>query len=360
MEIAAKPRTQVTRAQESAGALQPRRTRYLLWALCVALCLLIPLAATLGTVHIPIRTMGLAILSRERLSPEQSTILLAIRLPRIFAAGLVGSGLSVAGLLFQGLFRNPLADPYVIGSSGGAVLGASIGVFLLPAFTFAGFSATAFLAFLGALASLALVYFIARKNGRVPVVSLLLAGFSISTMGVYSTYFLEILDRDFGTGTRILTSWLRGAISTPAWTQLSAIACLIAVGIVAGIPLCRLLNTIALGEEYAQHLGVNVERTRVGLIVAGSLLTAAAVALGGLISFVGLIVPHLARMIAGPDHSRLLPIVAVAGAIFMIITDTLARTLLSPAEIPVGVIMAFIGGPFFLFVLRKTGGANSL
>lgn len=198
------------------------------------------------------------------------------------------------------------------------------------------------------------------KNGRVPVVSLLLAGFAISTMGVYSSDFLEILDRDFGAGTRILTSWLRGAITTPTWTQLLAIACLTALGMVASIPLCRLLNTIALGEEYAQHLGVNVELTRGGLIVVGSLLTAAAVALGGLISFVGLIVPHLARMIAGPDHSRLLPIVAVAGAVFLIATDTLARTLLTPAEIPVGVLMAFIGGPFFLFVLRRTGGANSL
>ena len=266
----------------------------------------------------------------------------------------------MAGLLFQGLFRNPLADPYVIGSSGGAVLGASVGIFLLPAFTFAGFSATTLLAFVGALAALALVYFIARKNGRVPVVSLLLAGFAISTMGVYSSDFLEILDRDFGAGTRILTSWLRGAITTPTWTQLLAIACLTALGMVASIPLCRLLNTIALGEEYAQHLGVNVELTRGGLIVVGSLLTAAAVALGGLISFVGLIVPHLARMIAGPDHSRLLPIVAVAGAVFLIATDTLARTLLTPAEIPVGVLMAFIGGPFFLFVLRRTGGANSL
>ncbi len=359
MEVAAKPHNPA-RPRELQGGLQTRKARYLLLALVVGICLLIPISATLGSVHIPIGTMAGAILGRESLSPEQRTILLAIRLPRILAAALVGSGLSVAGLLFQGLFRNPLADPYVIGSSGGAVLGASIGVFLLPAFTFAGFSATALLAFAGALASLALVYFIARKNGRVPVVSLLLAGFSISMMGINSSYFLEILDRDFGTGTRILTSWLRGAISTPTWTQLSAIACLTAVGIGAAIPLCRLLNTMALGEEYAQHLGVNVELTRGGLIVVGSLLTAAAVSLGGLISFVGLIVPHLTRMIAGPDHSRLLPIVAVAGAVFLIVTDTLARTLLTPSEIPVGVLMAFIGGPFFLFVLRRTGGANSI
>jgi iron complex transport system permease protein len=189
---------------------------------------------------------------------------------------------------------------------------------------------------------------------------LLLAGFSVSTMLSYSSYFLEVLDRDLGVGLRVLASWLHGAVSTPTWDQLLAIACMTAVAGAASIPLCRLLNTLALGEEYAQHLGVNVEWTRGCLIVVGSLLTAAAVALGGLIGFVGLIVPHLARMIAGPDHTRLLPIVAVGGALFVILTDTLARTLLAPAEIPVGVLMAFIGGPFFLFVLRRAAGAGSL
>jgi iron complex transport system permease protein len=321
---------------------------------------MVPLSASLGAVHIPIRTILLASIERAHFSQEQQTILFAIRLPRIFAAALVGSGLSVAGLLFQGLFRNPLADPYVIGSSGGAVLGASIGVFLLPSFTFAGFSATALFAFVGALGSLALVYFVARSHGRTPVVSLLLAGFSVSTILSYSSYFLEILDRDLGTGMRMLASWLHGAISTPTWSQILAIACITALGMIASIPLCRLLDTLALGEEYAQHLGVNVELARGCLIVTGSLLTAAAVALGGMIGFVGLIIPHLARMIAGPDHVRLLPLVACMGAIFVMLTDTLARTLLTPAEIPVGVLMAFIGGPFFLFVLRRAGDSNTL
>ena len=204
------------------------------------------------------------------------------------------------------------------------------------------------------------MYAIARKNGRVPVVSLLLAGFCISTMFSYSSYFLEVLDRDFGVGMRVLASWLHGSVTTPTWPQLFAVAGMALIGIAASVPLCRLLNTLALGEEYAHHLGVNVERTRGGLIVIGSLLTASAVSLGGLISFVGLVVPHVARMIAGPDHSRLLPIVAVGGAVFLVVTDTLARTLLTPAEIPVGVLMAFIGGPFFLFVLRRSAGADSL
>jgi iron complex transport system permease protein len=331
-----------------------------LWVFSACLVGGILLSAAVGSVHLPLLPLTGALLGKATLTSEQRTILFAIRLPRIVAAGLVGSSLSVAGLLFQGLFRNPLADPYVIGSSGGAVLGASIGIFLLPELTFAGFGATALFGFVGALAALALVYFIARKNGQVPVVSLLLAGFSISTMGVYSSDFFEVLDRDFGTGMRVLNTWMRGAISTPTWTQLAPIACVTLLGILAGIPLCRLLNTLALGEEYAQHLGVNIELTRLGLIIVGALLTAAAVALGGLISFVGLIVPHLVRMLAGPDHSRLLPLVAIAGAAFLILTDTLARTVIAPSEIPVGVVMAFIGGPFFLFVLRRTGGADSL
>jgi iron complex transport system permease protein len=355
MELAA-----LSRSKEQGGSIPERRARHLFWPLLVALCLLIPLCASFGAVHIPVRTILLASMGRTQLSPEQQTILFAIRLPRIFAAALVGSGLSVAGLLFQGLFRNPLADPYVIGSSGGAVLGASIGVFLLPSFTFAGFSATALFAFIGALGSLALVYFVARTHGRTPVVSLLLAGFSVSTMLSYSSYFLEVLDRDLGTGMRVLTSWLHGAISTPTWNQIFVIAFITALGTIASVPLCRLLDTLALGEEYAQHLGVNVELARGCLILVGSLLTAAAVALGGMIGFVGLIIPHLARMIAGPDHVRLLPLVACMGAIFVMLTDTLARTLLTPAEIPVGVLMAFVGGPFFLFVLRRAGDSNTL
>jgi iron complex transport system permease protein len=333
---------------------QERRAHYLLCVLAVLFLAVVPISAGVGTVHIPLSKLLLAVSGRAALSPEQQIILFSIRLPRILASALVGSSLAVAGLLFQGLFRNPLADPYVIGSSGGAMFGASIGIFLLPAFSVAGFSATALMAFAGAVASLGVVYALARTRGRVPVVSLLLAGFVVSTMLSYSSYFLEVLDRDFGVGMRVLATWLRGAISTPTWMQLAVVGCMVVTGILVSMPLCRLLNTMALGEEYAQHLGVNVEMTSVALILAGSLLTAGAVALGGLIGFVGLIVPHVARMVVGPDHVRLLPIVAIAGAIFLVVTDTLARTLLTPAEIPVGVLMAFIGGPFFLFVMRRT------
>ncbi|MGC9158726.1 MAG: FecCD family ABC transporter permease [Terracidiphilus sp.] len=333
------------------------RDRRQIWLLAFLLAALVVAALTalgMGAVSVPWRVAAEGVLGIHPLSKEQRVILFSIRLPRIIAAALVGSGLSVAGLLFQGLFRNPLADPYVIGSSGGALLGASLGVFLLPAFSIAGFGATAVLAFAGAMGSILLVYWLASVDGQTPVVALLLAGFAVSTMLSYASYFLETLDQDFGQGMHILSSWLHGTITEPTWPQLAIVSFMLVAGIAGAAPVARRLNTLALGEEYAAHLGVSVQRTRIAVIVIGSVLTAAAVALGGLISFIGLIVPHILRMILGPDHVRLLPAVALAGALFLLVADTAARTIIAPSELPVGVLTAFIGGPFFLYLLRKS------
>jgi iron complex transport system permease protein len=170
----------------------------------------------------------------------------------------------------------------------------------------------------------------------------------------YSSYFLEVLDRDLGTGLRVLASWLHGTIAQPTWGQLAIAGAMLVLGLAGSFPLARRLNTLALGEEYATHLGIDVQRTRIAVIIIGSLLTAGAVALGGLISFVGLVVPHMMRMLLGPDHTRLLPVTALAGAVFLLLADTAARTIIAPAELSVGVLTAFIGGPFFLYLLRKT------
>ena len=329
------------------------KTALRLGLLAAMLMVVMLFAASVGAVHLSIGALLRAIIRPGQLTDAERTILFSIRLPRILAAAMVGSALSVSGLLFQGLFRNPLADPYVIGSSGGAVLGASIGVFLLPPISIAGFGTSALLAFAGAVGSIMLVYALASVNGRTPVVPLLLAGFTVSTMLSYSSYFLEVLDRDFGTGIRVLTSWLHGTISQPTWPQLAIVAAMLAIGLVASSAIARRLNTLALGEEYAAHLGLHIQQTRIAVIVVGSVLTAAAVAVGGLISFVGLIVPHIMRMILGPDHVRLLPFTALAGGIFLVIADTIARTVIAPAELPVGVLTACIGGPFFLYLLRK-------
>ncbi len=342
------------RKAESGRRRSAGRHRIILVGLAALLGVAVLGSAAAGPVHIPVSSLTNAVLGRAPLSFEDREILLAVRLPRICAAMIVGSALSVSGLLSQGLFRNPLADPYVIGSSGGAVLGASIGVFLIPSLSVAGFSAITFLAAAGSVASISVVYLLARVHGRTPVVSLLLAGFAVSTMLMYSSYFLETLDRDLGSGTRVLASWLHGSVNTPEWSQLIVVAALLLTGLAASFPLARILNTLSLGEEYAAQLGVSLETARILIILTGSILTAAAVALGGLIGFVGLIVPHVARLLLGPDHRRLLPVTALGGACLLLIADTLARTLIAPAEIPVGVLTAFVGGPFFLYLLRKT------
>jgi iron complex transport system permease protein len=320
--------------------------------LTVILVLTTLVSLATGAVPISPRTILAAMLGDHPLTETQRLILFQIRLPRVLASGLVGSGLALAGLLFQGLFRNPIADPYVIGSSGGAIVGACIGIFFFSQWSLFGFSATALLAFAGSAATMALVYSLARSAGRTNVVTLLLAGFAISTMFTNTTYFFDLFDKT-GTGNRILISWLHGVISVPAWNELAISAALLALSALVALPLMRTLNTLALGDEYAQQLGIRVESARVYIILIGSLLTAVAVSLGGMISFAGLIVPHVARLLLGPDHVRLLPVTVLAGAIFLMLADTLARTIIAPSEVPVGILMAFIGGPFFLYLLRK-------
>jgi iron complex transport system permease protein len=247
-----------------------------------------------------------------------------------------------------------MADPYIIGASGGAALGACIGIVFLSQYAVLGFSATALLAFAGSVAAMVVVYSLARTRGRTSGVTLLLAGFAVGTMLTNSTYLFELFDPDSTSGAKIVAAWLHGTINVPQWRQLSVMSILLLCAIVIGYPLMRRLNTLALGDDYAHQLGIRVEAARIGIILAGSLLTAIAVSLGGLISFAGLIVPHVARLWLGPDHVRLLPVTALAGAIFLVIADTLARVLLAPTEIPVGILMVFLGGPFFLYLLRKS------
>ena len=332
------------------GKAAPRSLTLLLILLVGLLAATILASLAAGAVHVPLR----ALVSAQSLSPMDHIILFEIRLPRVLASALIGAALACAGLLFQGLFRNPMADPYVIGSSGGAVVGACIGLLFFSQAAFFGFSATALLAFAGSVLTMLLVYALARGTGGTNVVALLLAGFAVSTMLANSTYLFELMDPDPARGAAILESWLRGAVGTPSWSQLAITGALFFLAGCISIPLMRRLNTLALGDEYAQQLGIPIEQTRLAIILTGSLLTAVAVSLGGLIGFAGLIVPHTARMLLGPDHVRLLPVTALTGAIFLVAADTLARTAFAPKEVPVGVLMVFIGGPFFLYLLRKS------
>ncbi len=336
-------------------AREPARVRTIGFA--TLLLILLPLSVvgsvSVGAVRVPVHDIVAGVAGWHALTETQRTILWAIRLPRVLASALVGASLAVSGLMFQGLFRNPLADPYIIGASGGAALGASLGIVFFAQVSLFGFSATALLAFAGAVLTMGLVYGLARSRGRTSGVTLLLAGFAVGTMLGSSTYLFEIFDPNPSFGHRIVIAWLHGSIATPEWRMLGVSSLLFAMALVCALPLMRRLNTLALGDDIAHQLGMRVEMTRAGIILIASLLTATAVALGGLIGFAGLIVPHAVRLVIGPDHVRMLPLTALTGAVFLIVTDTLARTVFAPSEVPVGILMVLIGCPFFLYLLRK-------
>lgn len=291
---------------------------------------------------------------------DAGVILYSLRLPRVLAAGLVGAGLAATGVLFQGLFRNPLADPFVLGASGGAALGGAIAVFFVPSLSFAGVGATELLAFIGSLLAMAVVWNLAKAGGHFAMENMLLAGFAIGTMLNAATAALELRQEATNSGMRILAAWLHGEVTVPSWTQLSFVAVVEVIALVFALPLARQLNTLSLSEEYAAQLGVRVERLQVLVVVTGSVLTALAVSLGGLIGFVGLLVPHFLRLIFGPDHFRLLPASALCGAVFLIVADTIARTAFAPSEIPVGMLTAFLGGPAFLYLLNHRQRSSAL
>ncbi len=319
------------------------------------------LASGIGAVHVPSREIVCMLLDHtgfvhlpQTWPQSDETIIFQIRLPRVLAAALVGAALSVAGVLFQGLFRNPLADPYVIGTSGGAAFGASLGAVLFSHFSILGFGAIPTLAFLGALGTMALVFRLSRVAGRTPVVTLLLVGFAVSVILGYSVSLLLIVNERFELNTRLIYAWLLGGIWIEHWSQLGLIALIVAAGTAGAFTLTRSLNGLALGEECAEYLGIAVERQKAAVIIVGSLLTAAAVSAGGLIGFVGLIVPHFLRLLFGPNHVRLLPLAALGGAAFLVITDLLARIVMPPNEVPVGILTALVGGPAFLLLLRRT------
>jgi iron complex transport system permease protein len=285
--------------------------------------------------------------------PQDEAIFFAIRLPRVVGAALVGAALASAGVLFQGLLRNPLADPYALGASGGAALGGAIGFLLSVNFVLLGFTPVPVLAFGGALLAMVLVYGLARTGGRVPIVTLLLAGFAVSAIMGYTVSLLLIMNDRLQLNLPRVYGWLLGGISVTQWNQLALAIVMVLVALGCGWLMRHSLDALSLGEESATQLGVAVESDKRMLILLGSLLTGAAVALGGLIGFVGLFAPHVTRVVIGPRHGLLLPAAALVGAIFLVLTDLLARSLMPPTEIPVGILTAFIGGPFFLWLLRR-------
>jgi iron complex transport system permease protein len=315
------------------------------------------LAAGIGAVAIPPLTVVKIVVSRAPfLDLAQSwpdtwdTITWQLRLPRIVLAGFVGGALAMSGATYQGLFRNPLADPYLIGVASGAGLGATIVLLTDVPSHFSGLSLLPVAAFAGAVIAVAIAYTVARSSEGMPLTTLILAGVAVASLAGAATSLLMIRsDPDL----RPVLNWLLGGFASAQWNQSAFIAPYLAVGAVIMLAYGRILNVLQLDEEHAQQLGVNPGRTKVVLIAAASLTTAAAVSFSGLIGFVGLIAPHAVRLVWGPDYRALLPMAAVVGAGFLILADLVARTVVSPSELPVGVVTAFCGAPFFLYLLRR-------
>ncbi len=338
-------------------AVYPIRWRgrvYAIAGLVLLLGAIIVLALAIGSTHIPFSTLWHVLLDKlpfVKIEPTWTssieTIILDIRLPRLLLAGLVGAALAVAGATYQGLFRNPLADPYLIGVAQGAALGAVTG-FLLPVSWQAG--SIPLLAFLGAILAVAIVYFIARVGKTLPMTTLILAGVALGAFLAAITSYLMIASGDKLHG---IISWLLGTFSLTSWGQVTMVLPYIFTGTIIIWLHARPLNVMQLDEEQAQQLGINVEQVKLILLGAATLITAAAVCFCGIIGFVGIIIPHAVRLVWGPDHRFLLPLATFAGAIFLILADTTARTVLAPTEIPVGIITAFLGAPFFLYLLRQ-------
>ena len=292
--------------------------------------------------------MGLGIGSKP--SPLVDSVVWDIRIPRVLLAIVVGAALGCAGAAMQGSFANPLAEPGVIGVSSGAALGAVVAIVAGFAL-FETWSVTA-AAFVGGLITVVLVYAASRANGRTEVVTLILTGVAVNALTGAVIGLFTYLSND--AELRSITFWTLGSVSQATWPKVLVVLPLAVIGIVVVCTQAHRLDLLSLGERSARHLGVDVERLRVLMLVVIALLTASAVAVSGIILFVGLVMPHVVRMIAGPGHRLLLPASALAGALAVVIADTIARTVIAPSEIPLGVLTALVGAPFFLWLLRRT------
>lgn len=279
-----------------------------------------------------------------------ATILFSLRLPRTALIALSGAALSCSGAAYQGLFRNPLADPYLIGVAAGGGLGAVIAMSLRWPYTTTGLLAVPLSAFAGALLTVFIVYQLARVRRVVPITNLILAGVAVSSFATALTSFWMI--NATGEVRRALV-WLLGGAAMSGWQPVLAVLPYIVLGLGTLLTMGHALNVLQFGEEQARQLGIESDRIRLTIIVAASLATAAAVSFAGLIGFVGLIVPHSVRLLWGVDHRRLLPLSIINGAAFLLLADVLARVIMAPQEIPVGIITALGGAPFFLWLLHR-------
>ena len=364
---AAPPRRVAEGAFEAAAARQARRVRLVLAGLGVLLVAGALLSVAVGAVGLrPAQLVGILMAQSglgaasptgaAAFTDQQASVLLAIRLPRVLLSVVVGAGLAVSGAVMQGLFRNPLADPGLVGVSSGAALGAAGAIVLgatwgVPAAGALGPVLVAVAAFAGGLATAFVVYRIATARGRTSVTTMLLAGIAVNALCGAGVGAL-VLFADDGQ-LRDLTFWTLGSLGGATWGALAIAAPLVGAAVVASPWLARALDALLLGEAEARHLGVRTERVKAIAVTLAALAVAAATAVSGLIGFVGLVAPHLVRLLLGPGHRALLPASALAGAVLLVFADLVGRTVLAPVEVPIGIVTAVAGAPFFLALLMR-------
>nr|WP_211184528.1 iron ABC transporter permease [Paenibacillus lemnae] len=324
------------------------------------LLLSLVVSLSIGSVHLPVKQIGAMLLQKipglgnsiaTVWEPSAEQIIMKVRLPRIVLGMLVGASLAVAGAAFQGVLRNPLADPFTLGVASGSSLGAAVLIFYGLQYSFAGAWTLPLVAFLTGAITLLIVLALSRENGKIPTHGLILAGVVMQSFLGAVVSFLTIMSRD--TLNDILF-WTMGSLSMRGWTYIAVLLPYLTAGFVYLWSRSRALNLLSLGERQASHMGLNVDRLKWSVLVVATLLTAAAVSVSGVIGFVGLVVPHMIRLITGSDYRIIIPLSALGGAVFMVWSDTAARTLLSPGEIPIGVVTAFIGAPFFAYLLYRS------
>lgn len=316
--------------------------------LIASLIMAVVMAVGFGAVRIPAKEFFDVLI--RGLQTENSAILLQIRLPRVLMCLVLGAGLAAVGAVMQGIFKNPLVDSYTLGMSAGAALGAVISIVTGISISIAGISTTGVFAFIGAVATLFFVYNLAKNKNAIAVNSLLLAGVAVSYFLAAIISFLMLLNQD---NLQQIIFWTMGSLSLTSWSKVAVSYIVIIPGIIALLVYARELNILTMGDESAQYLGVDVEKLKRILLLICCLIVGGVVSVSGTIGFLGLVAPHIVRLIAGSDNRKVIPYSALLGAILLIVSDTLGRTIIQPVEIPVGVMTSIMGGPFFIFLLRK-------
>lgn len=340
----------------------PRAAWHWLWGSCGVLLCVSFLSLALGSSNISFDSLFaiLGLPNSKNLTSEEkevvNNIVMHLRLPRVLCAMLVGGGLAMAGVAFQCLFRNPLADPYIIGASSGAALGAAIAVLLTSQILIAGLTAIGVFALFGSLAIVFLVFAIGQAMGNRSALTLLLSGIAISSMAnALVSLLLYLHNRD---AIATIVTWMMGSFADSNWNQVGFMALATALSLAWIWGASRKLDAYSLGDTTAQSLGLSLKFFQIQILVAASIVTAFSVASAGIIGFVGLIAPQLARFVVGTKHSMLVPLSAILGALLLVLADAIARVAIAPVELPVGIITALLGGPFFLFLLLRSSNSG--